>query len=45
MAGSGYQWRKKGSKLGSVGESTLQKSARQSGEVAEIEMLAIFNGK
>ncbi len=34
-----------GRKLRSVGESALQKSARQSGDVAEIEILARFNGR
>ena len=40
MAGLGYQWGKKEPKLRPVGESVLQKSARESGEVAEIDILA-----
>ncbi len=45
MTAWGYQWGKGGTKLRAVGESTLQKSALQSGEVAEIEMLASINGR
>ncbi len=39
MAGWGYQLRKKDQKLRSVGESVLQKSACQSGDVTEVEKL------
>ncbi len=35
-----YQWGKRRPKLRSVDESLLQKSARESGEVTEIEILA-----
>ncbi len=46
MAGWGYQWRKKGPKLRSVGESALQKSANQSGDATEVETLvARFKGR
>ncbi len=36
---------KKVQKLRSVGESALQKSARQSGKVTEIDILATFTGR
>ncbi len=36
VAGWGYQWGRKGPKLRSVGESTLQKPAHESGKVAYI---------
>ncbi len=41
VAGLGYQWGK-GSKLRSVGESLLQKSARESGEVAILATIYII---
>ncbi len=36
---------KKGQKLTSVGESALQKSARQSGDLTEVETRARFTGR